>query len=454
MTTPKPLVFCLDKSSNSILKQCFYNFAPRFFTDGKYLLKSILLSKKSEFIPSALVLTGDYHSVKDIVTNSYTQSIKSFIFCQNLSRQTYESLMTGSNSSGHIMGLFTVVDDLRDALEDLLIAPVHRRQLIRFITDNLDSYLYYQLFKETSMKIETVPPKQPIDIPNVNRQIEYDPLLSFYTLRSPIRYLSEQSISHKKIFYGTVLHKDLIDKFQSNINNLIAFNSFVQHQGHQRTLDARHESLQCCSRRVDEVSVLFELEFASQPTFKIIRIFHSNNDMNLWIVQLIGTHECVKLIKQFSHTKRSNSLSMQWQRPEMLFGYLLIEMNEIESARRFFLEILVNQYDRLSQIYPTVRDLWEKQGNYLEAIGLITMEFEQIKLKKTDKKTSNSKQEELTYLESEFDSIWDPPIALADANKINDLLAPISYRVDQVLCRQDLPKPSISTPSRRRCTLF
>lgn len=300
------------------------------------------------------------------------------------------------------------------------------------------------------MKIETVPPKQPIDIASINRQIEYNPFLTLYTLRSPIRYLSEQIITHKKIFYGTVLHKDLIEKFQTNLNNLVVFNSFVQHQGHQRTLDARHQSLQCCSRRVDEVSIIFELESATQPAYKIIRIFNSNDDANLWIVQLIGTNECVKIIKQFSHAKRSNSLSMQWQRPEMLFGYLLIEMNEIEYARRFFLEILVNQYDHLNGIYTKVRDLWEKEGNYREAIGLITMEFEQIKLKKT----TNQTHEELTYLESEFDSIWDPPIALTDANKIDDLLAPISYRVDQVLFRRDLFKPSTPAPSRRRCTLL
>ena len=449
MTTSKPVVFCLDKSTNSILKQCLYNFSPRFFTDGKYLLKSVLLSKKTEYLPLALILTGDYHSIKDIVTNSHTQSIKIFIFCPNLSRQTYEPLMIHSNSSVHLMGLFTIIEDLRDALENTLINTTHRRQLIRFITDNLDSYLWYELLKETSMKIETVPPKQPIDIANINRQIEYNPFLTLYTLRSSIRYLSEQSITHKKIFYGTVIHKDLIDKFQSNLNNIIVFNSFVQHQGHHRTLDARHQSLQCCSRSPDEVSIVFELESATQPTYKIIRIFNSNDESNLWIVQLIGTHECVKLVKQFSHVKRSSSLSMQWQRPEMLFGYLLIEMNEIEQARRFFLETLVNQYDRLNEIYTKVKDLWEKDGNYREAIGLITMEFEQIKLKKT-----NQTHEELTYMESEFDSIWDPPIALTDANKISDLLAPISYRVDQVLFGRDLPKSSTNAPSRRRCTLL
>jgi hypothetical protein len=64
----------------------------------------------------------------------------------------------------------------------------------------------------------------------------------------------------------------------------------------------------------------------------------------------------------------------------------------------------------------------------------------------------------LTYLESEFDSTWDPPIALLDNSKVNDLLAPISYRVDQVLCGGSIPNPSTSTstltPTRRRCTLF
>jgi hypothetical protein len=447
----KPLVFCLDKSTNSSLKQCFYNFSPRFFTDGKYLIKSILLSKKSEFIPLAIVLTGDFHSVKEIVTNAQSQTIKIFIFCQNFTRQNYESL---SKLNDHIMGLFTTNDDLKDALEDILIKPIHHRQLIRFITGNLDEYLWYELLKETSMKIDTVPPKQQIDVSNINRQIEYDPLVTLYTLRSPIRNLSERAISHKKIFYGTVIKKDFIEKFQSNLNNLISFNSFIQHQGHNRSVDARHQSLQCCSRRADEVSILFELEFADQPTFKIIRIFNSNDDVNLWIVQLIGTHECVKIAKQFSHLKRTTTPLIQCQRPEILFGQILIEMNEIEHAHRFFFEIFVNQYDQLNHIYTKAKDLWEKDENYIESIRLIEMEFQHIKSKKLENKITNQNKEEVTYFESEFDSIWDPPIALEDANKINDLLAPISYRVDQVLCRPDIPKPLPSTPSRRRCTLF
>jgi hypothetical protein len=451
----KPLVFCLDKSANSTLKQCLHHFSPRFFTDGKYLIKRLILNKKTEFLPSALILTGDYHSVKEILTNAHCQTLKIFIFCQNFTRQVYEPLMMESKSIDHIMGLFTMIGDLKDALEDILIKPIHNRQLIRFITGNLDSYLWYEFLKETSMKIQTVPPKQTIDVSIINRQIEYDPFISLYTLRSAIRHLSQRTISHKKIFYGNVIKKDLIEQLQSNIDNIISFNSFVHLQGHHRSLDARHQSLQCCSRRYDEVSIIFELELADQPTFKIVRIFNSNDDINLWIIQLIGTHECVKLSKQFSHMKRTTTSLIHWQQPEILFGNILIEMNEIDDAYRFFFEILVNQYDQLNKIYTKARELWNIDGNYPEVIRMIASEFQQIKSIKSDKQTTNQgKDEDITYFESEFDSTWDPPIALTDASKINDLLAPISYRVDQVLCGGTILKSSTPTSSRRRCTLF
>lgn len=453
MTTTKPLLFCLDKSNNLNLKQCLYNFSPRFFTDGKYLIKSILINKKTEFIPSALILTGDYNSVKEILTNSHSHSIKIFIFCQNFTRQIYEPFMNESSKlHDHIIGLFTTIDDLKNALENTLIHSKHNRQLVRFITDNLDSYLWYEFLKQTSFKIPTIPPKQTIDVSNINRQIEYDPLITLYTLRSPIRSLSQRSIPQKKIFYGTSLKKELIEKFQSNINNLISFNSFIHLQGHNRSLDARHQSLQCCSRQFDEVSIIFELELADKPTFKIIRVFNSNDDINLWVVQLIGTHECVKLSKQFSHMKRTTTSLSRWEQSEILFGQILIEMNEIDNAYKFFFEIFINQYDQLNQIYTKTKELWIKDGNYLGAVELIATEFQKIKPITTSNKMMN--QEELTYLESEFDSTWDPPIALLDDDKIKDLLTPISYRVDQVLCGESIPKLSTSASTKRRCTLF
>jgi hypothetical protein len=454
----KPLLFCLDKSNNSKLHQCLYNFSPRFFTDGKYLIKSLVLNKKTEFLASALILTGEYNSIKEILTNSHSHSIKIFIFCQNFSRQTYEPFMIESKSNDHIIGLFTTTDDLKDALEDILIKPIHNRQLIRFITDNLDSYLWYEFLKETSFKIHTVPPKQTIDVSIINRQIEYDPLITLYTLRSSIRNLSQRTIPHKKIFYGSVIKKDLIEQLQSNIGNIISFNSFIHLQGHHRSIDARYQSIQCCSRRYDEVSIIFELELADQPTFKIIRIFNSNDDINLWIIQLIGTHECVKLSKQFSYVKRTTTSLIEWKQSEILFGQILIEMNEIDYAYKFFFEILINQYDQLNRIYTKAKELWGKNENYKEAINLIATEFQQIKLITSSNKITNEGKEELTYLESEFDSTWDPPIALLDNSKVNDLLAPISYRVDQVLCGGSIPNPSTSTstltPTRRRCTLF
>jgi hypothetical protein len=456
MTTTKPLIFCLDKSNNSNLKQCLYNFSPRFFTDGKYLIKSILLNKKTEFIPSAILLTGDYNTIKEILTNSHCHSIKIFIFCQNFTRQVYEPFMNESKLNENIIGLFTIIDDLKYALEDILINSIHNRQLIRFITNNLDSYLWYEFLKETSYKIHTVLPKQTIDIAIINRQIEYDPLITLYTLRSSIRNLSQRTISHKKIFYGTVIKKDLIEKFQLNINNIISFNSFIHLEGHNRSLDARHQSLQCCSRRFDEVSIIFELESANQPTFKIIRIFNLNDDINLWVIQLIGTHECVKISKQFSHVKRTTTSLIQWEQPEILFGQILIEMNEIDIAYKYFFEIFINQYDQLNKIYTKTKELWINNENYIEAINIIATEFQQIKsiISSSSNKIINQGNEELTYLESEFDSTWDQPIALLDDSKINDLLAPISYRVDQVLCRENIPKTSTSTSARRRCTLF
>jgi hypothetical protein len=91
----------------------------------------------------------------------------------------------------------------------------------------------------------------------------------------------------------------------------------------------------------------------------------------------------------------------------------------------------------------------------MECIGLVATEFQQFKSKKVESKTTNQNKEEATYFESEFDSIWEPPIALEDANKINDLLAPISYRVDQVLFQSDISKSATSIPSRRRrCTIL
>lgn len=450
MTTTKPLVFCLDKSLNSELKQCMYNFTSRFFTEGKQLLKSILVNKKTEFIPAALVLNSDYHTIKDILTNAHSRQIKIFIFCSNSSRQSYESFMLDTKLNDHIIGLFTTIDDLKNALNDILLQTINNRELVRFVTDNLDLYLWYEFLKETALKVSTNLLKQTIDIPYVNRQIEYDPLISLYTLRSSIRNLSQRTAPHKKIFYGTVMRKDVIEKFQSNINNIISFNSFVQLQGHHRSLDARHQSLQCSSRRFDEASIIFELESADQPTFKIIRVFNSNDDMNLWIVQLIGTHECVKLVKQFSHIKRRTTPLIQWQQPEILFGQILIHMNEIDQAYRFFFDIFINQYDQLNNIYTKAKDLWGKDGDYNQTVNMIAEGFQHIKANVT----TNQGKDELTYFESELDSTWESPIALLDASKVNDLLAPISYRVDQVLCRVDIPKPPPSSTTRRRCVLF
>ncbi len=455
----KPLVFCLDKSNNSNLKQCLYNFSTRFFNDGKYLIKSILLSKKTEFIPTALILTGDCNSIKEILTNQHSHSLKTFIFCQNFTRLKYEPLMNESKSIDHIIGLFTTTEDLKDALENALIKPIHNRQLIRFITNDLEAYLWYEFLKETSFKIDTVPSKQSIDVSTINRQIEYDPLIPLYTLRSSIRNLSQRTPASKKIFYGSVIKKDFIEKLESNVNNIISFNSFIHLQGHTRTIDARHQSLQCCSRRNDEVPIIFELELADQPTFKIIRVFNSNNDINLWIVQLVGTHECVKIAKQFSHVKRTTSSLGQWQQqPEILFGQILMAMNELDKAYMYFFQIIINQYDQLNKIYTKANQLWDQEKKYSEAVDHIAIEFQQIKSLTSLNKTTNKVNEELTYHESELDSTWEAPIALQDASKISDLLSPISYRVDQVLCGETIPKISTtitpSTSTRRCCTLF
>ncbi|UJR32882.1 hypothetical protein I4U23_020343 [Adineta vaga] len=455
--TSKPLVFCLDKSNNSNLKQCLYNFTTRFFTDGKYLIKSIIVNAKTEFLPVALVLTGDYHSIKDIITDARSHSMKSFIFCQNSNRQTYESLM--KDSTDQIIGIFTLIEDLKDALDDILLKPIAERQLIRLITNNLESYLWYEFLKQTALKIDTVSPKQTIDIPNINRQIEFDPYLTLYTLRSTIRELNQQTSAHKKIIYGTVIKRDIIDMLQLNINNLIAFNSFVHLQGQNRTLDAHHQALQCCSRRYNEVSVIFELELADQPIFKIIRVFHSTNDKNLWIVQLVGTHECVKVSKQFSHTKLTTTSLSQWKQPEILFGQILIAMNEIDKAYSYFFDIIINRYDQLSKIYTTIHQLWMQEKKYTEVIDLIATEFQQIKPNNTLNKNTNKNKDEFTYLESEFDSTWETPIALQDEKKINELLTPISYQVDHVLFKPKTTNPpptrsSSSSSSRRRCTLL
>ncbi|CAF4282002.1 unnamed protein product, partial [Rotaria sordida] len=187
----KPLLFCLDKSNNSNLKQHLYNFSIRFFNNSKYLIKNILLNKTTEFKPLALILTGDFNSIKEILTNQHCYTIKIFIFCQNFTRQIYEPLMIESKSINHIIGLFTTLDDLKDALEDILIQSIYNRQLIRFITGNLETYLWYEFLKEISFKINTDYSKQSIDISIINRQIEYDPLISLYTLRSSIRNLSQ-----------------------------------------------------------------------------------------------------------------------------------------------------------------------------------------------------------------------------------------------------------------------
>ncbi|CAF3264929.1 unnamed protein product, partial [Rotaria sp. Silwood2] len=308
--------------------------------------------------------------------------------------------------------------------------------------------------KETSFKIDTDLSKQSIDISIVNRQIEYDPLITLYTLRSSIRNLSQRKISSKKIFYGNVIKKNLIEKLQSNINNIISFNSFVHLQGHNRIQDARHQSIQCCSRRNDEVSIIFELESADQPAFKIIRVFNSNNDTNLWIVQLIGTRECVKLSKQFSNIKRTNITLTQWQQPEILFGQILIEMNEIDKAYTYFFHIFIKQYDQLDKIYTKANQLWQNDKKYTEAVAHIATEFQQIKSITSSDKTVNKEKDELTYFESEIDSTWETPIALQDTNKINDLLTPISYQVDQVLTSGNLLKQLNSTSTSRCCFLL
>ena len=447
----RPVVFCLDKLTNSNLKQCFYNFTCRLFIDEKSFLKNLSLSIKTDFIPAGIVLAGDTHLIKNLLSNANLSSIKIFIFCSNSSRQTYEIFMRDTKSSEHLMGLFTTVDDLRYSLEDILLQTQNQRDPIRFITDNLDAYLWYGFLRETSTKIPAnVSSKQTIDIPNINRQIEYDPLISLYTHRSLIRTLNERTLSHKKIFYGTVLKKTLIDNLQNNKNNLIAFHSFVQFQGYQRSLDARHQALDMCSRRFDEASVLFEFELANQPTYKVARMFNSNDATNLWIVQLIGTHECVKLIKQFAYLKRTMTNLYLWKQPEILFGSILVEMNEKLVAYRFFFDILINQYDQLNKIYTKAKDLWENEENYQAAIELIAHEYQQVKPMK-----ANQINDEFTYLESEFDSLWEQPIALADNDKIQELLAPISYRMDQVLCSGPIPKTtSTSSANKHRCILL
>lgn len=452
--TSKPLLFCLDKSNNSNLKQYLSNFSTRYFTDGKYLIKSVLLNKKTEFNASALVLTGDNNAIKEILTNEHCHELKIFIFCQNFTRQIFEPLINESKSPDNIIGLFTTYEDLKDALEDVLVQPTCNRQLIRFITGNLESYLWYIFLKETSFKIKPGPSKQLIDIADVNRKIEYDPLITLYTLRSSILNLSQRKISDKKIFYGTVLKKSLIENLQSNINNLISFNSFVHLQGHNRVQEARHQSVQCCSRRNDECSVIFELESADQPTFKIIRVFLSNHDMNLWIVQLVGTHECVKLSKQFSYFKQISMTSTFCQQPEVLFGQILIEMNEIDIAHKYFFEILIKQYDRLEKNYKTLNQLWENEKKYAEVVVHMATEFQQIKMASSLNKTTNKESNEMTFLESDLDSTWETPIALQDISKIQDLLTPISYQVDQILCGKIVKPQTTSIPKKPCCPLL
>ena len=41
--------------------------------------------------------------------------MKIFIYCQNFARQIYEPLMIESKSVANIIGLFTTIDDLKDA---------------------------------------------------------------------------------------------------------------------------------------------------------------------------------------------------------------------------------------------------------------------------------------------------------------------------------------------------
>lgn len=448
----KPLVFCLDKSASSSLKQSLNDFSVRFFHDGKSLIKSLLLNDKTAFLPTALILTGDIHSIEDILRHSKRFTIAKFILCQNFTRQIYEPLMTEPFSTSSIVGLFTTIDHLKDALEEHFQPTPRERHLLRLITNHLDAYLWYALLRETSLKIPSKTSKSSLDLSIVNKRLEDDPLLNLYVYRSSISTLAERKPSTKKIFFGCVVQRAVLEQIQTSLDNLIAFNAFVHLQGHSRAIEARHQSLQCCSRRHDEVSIIFELESADQAAFKIIRVFNTDSEHHLWVAQLVGTEECKKLSRQFSHMKRTSYVDVRWQQPEILFGLILIEMKEFDKAHEYFFQLLVNQYDQLSSVRAQSKDLWETEQSYLEVVNLFATALEEIKSTASVKMAPARR--ETTYQESAIESEVDIPIALQDKQKISALLQPISYGLDRILDDGIVRKTSKATSKSRCCTVL
>ncbi|CAF1270112.1 unnamed protein product [Rotaria sordida] len=110
-------------------------------------------------------------------------------------------------------------------------------------------------------------------------------------------------------------------------------------------------------------------------------------------------------------------------------------MNEIDKADTCFFHIFIKQYDQFNKIYTEANHLRQNDKKYTKTIAHIATGFQKIK-----SRISSNKNE--------------TPITLEDAKKINDLLATISYQMDQVLTNRNLLKRSKSTSTNRCCSLF
>ena len=452
-TSSAPLLFYLDKSNNFKLRQCCDEYPNRLFHDGKCLIRMLRINQDNGSSPLALVLKSDRNSIENILRKSNNSQIKTLIFCPDSNRETYESLINENPSfSTLIFGFFTDVEDLRIALDQLIQRTSNERQLFRLISNQMYSYFSYEFLKKTALQIEfNAPSNQNYDLSLVNRRLEHDPLLSFYNERAALSHFLSEKPSNKKIFYGTTIKKTLLEQIQSNLNNLICFNSFVQLQGYPRSLDARHQVLQCCSRRTDEVAVIFELESANQSVFRVIRVFRTDEESRIFIVQLIGTDEYENLSNQFSQTKTKSYSNVCWQQPEILFGLMLIEMNEIEKSRKYFFELLVKQHHQLNQITRTAYDLWARDGLYLEVVDRFASKLNEIRYQKKQFGKEFHLDINQIYLDPSSDT--SKPISSADVNKIKELRGPISFMADEIFYLKE-KKYDETTPTSQCCTIL
>ncbi|CAF2903158.1 unnamed protein product [Rotaria sp. Silwood2] len=238
------------------------------------------------------------------------------------------------------------------------------------------------------------------------------------------------------LYHGVHLSNNEIDKLKTNEGNLISMNGFlsttlsksvalkftgISNENRHRVLfeiecdtdlieSVILASIDEYSHILDEQDILFDLG----ATFEILSVIKYNN---LYLIKIKATDEGTKIIKEYIELNRQEMITTS---TVILWGILLIEMDQYDNAIKYFNYLLSNAKEKnISEIYINLGLAYLKLGKIDDAIKNYHSAYDLIKRKNGSKINNHSI---LAYLGTTYRLNGNYEIALSFFNKyIEDL---------------------------------